>query len=198
MYGCLLIHRVESLIWIYCCVFYVYRCYYRISSTWCNISTCVAFQNHTDVFFQPMLYFIGHMSKFAKTGARRLKSHVTGLYREGGMTYSGAVPGEVPVATLPCTNTKHNIFLECSRAVVSFPGVQNYPWNSIPYNVRGLYKKALFLSSIVYCDGPYRRFLCKVRRVHLVRRCMYVSPIGLRYDQRPIKIGVFSVFTCSK
>lgn len=64
----------------------------------------MAFQNHTDVFFQPMLYFIGHMSKFAKTGARRLKSHVTGLYREGGLTYSGAVPGEVPVGILSCTN----------------------------------------------------------------------------------------------
>ncbi|CAM9842799.1 unnamed protein product, partial [Ascophyllum nodosum] len=50
-------------------------------------------EDHTDVHFQPMYFFMGHVSKFAKTGARRLKSHVTGHYREGGMTYSSAVPG---------------------------------------------------------------------------------------------------------
>lgn len=100
---CLLIHRVESPIWISCYDFFS-KIHIGFSSTWRNISVHVAFQNHTDVFFQPMLYFIGHMSKFAKTGARRLQSHVTGLYREGGMTYSGAVPGKVPVAILSCTN----------------------------------------------------------------------------------------------
>ena len=50
-------------------------------------------QNHTDVIFQPMFYFLGHMSKFAQPGARRLKSHVTGSYQKGGMGPSTAVPG---------------------------------------------------------------------------------------------------------
>lgn len=50
-------------------------------------------QNHTDVIFQPMFYFLGHMSKFAQPGARRLKSHVTGSYQKGGMGPSAAVPG---------------------------------------------------------------------------------------------------------
>lgn len=40
-----------------------------------------------------MYYFLGHMSKFAKPGARRLKSHVTGVYQDGGSTPSTAVPG---------------------------------------------------------------------------------------------------------
>ena len=51
-------------------------------------------QDHTDVRFQPMFFLMGHVSKFAKTGARRLKSHVTGHYREGEMIHSSAVPDE--------------------------------------------------------------------------------------------------------
>ncbi|CAN0049475.1 unnamed protein product, partial [Laminaria digitata] len=56
-------------------------------------SPIVADKNHTDVIFQPMFYFLGHMSKFAQPGARRLKSHVTGSYQQGGMGPSTAVPG---------------------------------------------------------------------------------------------------------
>ncbi|CAM9843061.1 unnamed protein product [Ascophyllum nodosum] len=56
-------------------------------------SPVICNEDHTDVHFQPMFFFMGHISKFAKTGARRLKSHVTGHYREGGLTYSSAMPG---------------------------------------------------------------------------------------------------------
>lgn len=50
-------------------------------------------QNHTDVIFQPMYYFLGHITKFARPGARRLKSHVTGVYEKGGGTIAGIQPG---------------------------------------------------------------------------------------------------------
>ncbi|CAN0206041.1 unnamed protein product, partial [Ectocarpus sp. 4 AP-2014] len=50
-------------------------------------------ENHTDVIFQPMFYSIGHMSKFVQPGARRLKSHVTGLYQNGGSGPSTALAG---------------------------------------------------------------------------------------------------------
>ncbi|CBN79893.1 Glucosylceramidase, family GH30 [Ectocarpus siliculosus] len=53
----------------------------------------VSNENHTDVIFQPMFYSIGHMSKFAQPGARRLKSHVTGLYQNGGSGPSTALAG---------------------------------------------------------------------------------------------------------
>lgn len=51
-------------------------------------------QGHTDVTFQPMFYFMGHISKFAKPGARVLKSRVTGSYLEAGRRPTGILPGE--------------------------------------------------------------------------------------------------------
>ena len=40
-----------------------------------------------------MFYYMGHMSKFAQPGSRRLKSHVTGVYQKGGGGPSTTVPG---------------------------------------------------------------------------------------------------------
>ncbi len=45
------------------------------------------------MIFQPMFYYMGHITKFAQPGARLLKSHVTGVYKQGGGGPTGAVPG---------------------------------------------------------------------------------------------------------
>lgn len=42
-----------------------------------------------------MFYYLGHMSKFAQPGSRRLKSHVTGVYQKGGGGPSTTIPGSL-------------------------------------------------------------------------------------------------------
>ncbi|CAM9603532.1 unnamed protein product, partial [Discosporangium mesarthrocarpum] len=50
-------------------------------------------KDHSDVVFQPMFYFMGHITKFAKPGSTRLFSSIVGDYQKLGQRPTGALPG---------------------------------------------------------------------------------------------------------